>query len=122
MTVEGWFENLCNGALEDFRELVPNPNTRYRTWYKNAYGNWQRGSTGNMAYNATRLKIYKPTTSGDKIIHKAEIFIDEKIAPYVPYTNEPWISPRWLGHKNPNEGWFERSANSLATKIKQSVK
>lgn len=28
------------------------------------------------------------------------------IAPYMPYTNEPWISPRWNGKQNPNEGWW----------------
>lgn len=25
----------------------------------------------------------------------------------MPYTNEIWISPRWKGKKNPNEGWWQ---------------
>lgn len=28
------------------------------------------------------------------------------IAPYMPYTNEEWVSPKWNGAKNPNEGWW----------------
>ena len=31
------------------------------------------------------------------------------VAPYAVYTNEPWISDRWHGKKNPNEGWLDRS-------------
>ena len=43
--------------------------------------------------------------------------VDESIAPYVPYTNEPWISEKWNGKKNPNEGWFERATGFVATYI-----
>ncbi len=25
---------------------------------------------------------------------------------YAVYTEEPWLSPRWGGRKNPREGWF----------------
>ena len=35
------------------------------------------------------------------------IYVDESIAPYMPYTNEPWKSDRWNGKKNPNEAWWQ---------------
>lgn len=35
------------------------------------------------------------------------IYVDEDTAPYMPYTNEPWISPKWHGRKNPNLYWFD---------------
>lgn len=28
---------------------------------------------------------------------------------YMPYTEEKWISPRWRGRQNPNEGWFKEA-------------
>jgi hypothetical protein len=28
---------------------------------------------------------------------------------YMPYTEEKWISPRWRGRANPNEGWFKEA-------------
>ena len=77
-------------AVESIRaDWVPNPKTRYKSG----------GSTGNMAFNSLRYQ-----QEGDKFV----IYMDESIAPYVPYTNEPWISPRWHGKKNPNEGWWQR--------------
>jgi hypothetical protein len=33
---------------------------------------------------------------------------------YMPYTNEPWISPRWRGRENPNLYWFENAHEQLA--------
>ena len=77
-------------VVEEIRaDWVPNPDTRYK----------EGGSTGNMAFNALRYEITTDTV---------RIYVDEAIAPYVPYTNEPWISPRWHGKKNPNEGWWQR--------------
>lgn len=79
--------------------------------------------TGNLRFNATKsenavyfgVKVYK-------------IYIEDEIAPYVYYTNEPWISPRWHGKKNPNEGWIDRGvmevcqviANELGGKVIES--
>lgn len=66
-------------------------------------------NTGNMRYNATKV---------DNLGNgKWRLYIDENIAPYVPYTNEPWISPKWNGKKNPNEGWFERATDLVARYI-----
>lgn len=74
--------------------------------YINAYGSRVHVSTGNMANNATQLIV----TDNES----AKLIVDQKIAPYVPYTNEPWISPRWNGKKNPNEGWFDKAADMFA--------
>lgn len=86
---------------------VPNPATRYKPG----------GSTGNMAFNALKYEI-----RGGSIF----VYIDENIAPYVPYTNEPWLSAFWGGRKNPNEGWCDRFADAvvdmLAQKLKGTVK
>jgi hypothetical protein len=30
-------------------------------------------------------------------------------APYAPYVNEKWISPKWNGKSNPNEKWWENT-------------
>ena len=107
------FRALCNEVFTDvFQKAVPNPQTRYKAFYINAYGNVQRGSTGNMAFNASRIRHYTKSSV---------ISVDPKIAPYLPYTNEEWISPRWKGHKNPNQGWFERAADSVAAWIAKEL-
>ncbi len=36
------------------------------------------------------------------------VVIGGGIVDYAPYTTYAWISPRWKGAKNPNEGWVER--------------
>lgn len=64
--------------------------------------------TGNMATNSLRYKIE------GNVFH---IYMDEEIAPYVPYTNEPWISPRWHGKTNPNEGWWNDFAEIFAQRL-----
>ena len=107
------FIQVCDKALADFREIVPNPKTRGIDWYKNAYGHWQRGSTGNMAFNATRRRMPDENTY--------VIYVDKAIAPYVPYTNEEWISPKWKGHKNPNQGWFDRAAEIVVKSYMSSL-
>lgn len=108
------FISVCEKVFKEFQEVVPNPKTRYLPYYINAYGNRCKGSTGNMAFNASILSF--PDSKTGKIV------VDEKIAPYVPYTNEPWISPKWKGHKNPNEGWFDKSAEMVAKNLAKYVK
>ena len=66
--------------------------------------------TGNLAFNAIKVE--------DKGNGVWEIWVDGEppdigIAPYMPYTNEPWISPKWHGKKNPNEKWFDRVASEI---------
>lgn len=73
--------------------------------------------TGNMATNALRYR-----QEGNLFI----IYLDESIAPYVPYTIEPWTSPKWNGKQNPNEGWWEDwcklLANRVAAKLRGTIK
>ena len=64
--------------------------------------------TGNMALNALQVKV-----EGDTI----DITVDDSIAPYVPYTNEPWLSPKWDGKQNPNQGWWERFLAEFAKRL-----
>lgn len=54
--------------------------------------------TGNLAFNAI-----KGEWSDENTYH---IYVDENIAPYMVYTNEPWISSYWRGKQNPNEHWW----------------
>lgn len=108
------FRKVCIDAFGEFRELIPNPNTRYKKYYINAYGNRQRGSTGNLALTATQIRFKDANT--------CVIYIDPKIAPYMPYTTEKWISPKWKGKKNPNEGWFDRAANNVTERIARKLK
>lgn len=64
--------------------------------------------TGNMRYNSLKLeKISEDTymVFFNQIGEHKPGELDG-IAPYIPYTNEPWISPKWKGKKNPNQGWF----------------
>ena len=73
--------------------------------------------TGNLAYNAIQFEW---------IGTKFHWWVNEDIAPYMVYTNEPWTSPRWHGKKNPNEGWWERAVElftrTLAAKLKGEIK
>ena len=65
--------------------------------------------TGNMALQATKVEKVSE--------NEVKIFVDSAVAPYVVYTNEPWISPRWRGKENPNEKWFERATEKTAQAI-----
>ena len=38
---------------------------------------------------------------------------------YAIYTNEPWISPKWGGKQNPNQGWIERGIEKALPLIRQ---
>lgn len=65
--------------------------------------------TGNLRFNSIKRKTFS-----ENDVH---IYVNQKIAPYMVYTNEPWISPRWHGKKNPNEGWFDATAQMVAMDI-----
>lgn len=69
--------------------------------------------TGNLKNNSVKCE-YK----GDG---KWQITIDESVAPYMPYTNEPWVSPKWNGKKNPNEHWFDDAAGLIALLLSQEL-
>ena len=69
--------------------------------------------TGNLKNNAVKCE-YK----GDG---KWQITSDESVAPYMPYTNEPWVSPKFHGKKNPNEHWFDDAAGLIALLLSQEL-
>ena len=85
--------------------------------------------TGNLAYNAIKYRwengnqfvIYVDV--GDVGIVKNRV---EGIAPYMPYTNEKWISPRWNGKPNPNENWWNNASefviNYIASRLGGKLK
>ena len=68
--------------------------------------------TGNLRYNAIKLE-----KEGNDYV----IYVDQKIAPYMVFTNEPWISDKWGGKQNPNEGWFDKVAELVAKKIASAL-
>lgn len=95
-------QQVCEAV---FRPLVP-----YTQFPKRSInGGITLPSTGNMRFNATKVVAVDENT--------VNIYVDADIAPYVVYTNEPWISERWRGNKNPNEGWFEKATFAVAQRL-----
>lgn len=67
--------------------------------------------TGNLAssikyrwISENQFEIYIDVGDTDAFVRGAKF--DKGLAPYTPFTNEMWISPRWNGKKNPNENWW----------------
>ena len=58
--------------------------------------------TGNLRYNAIKLEMPDANT--------AILYVDEDIAPYMPYTNEKWEK---RPSRNPNEGWFDEAVQVI---------
>lgn len=81
--------------------------------------------TGNLRYNGVQYESPNP----DKFIIYVDYY-DAKtrkgIAWYMPYTNEPWISDKWNGKKNPNEGWWQNAVdlavNAIASALGGEIK
>ncbi len=69
--------------------------------------------TGNMALDAFKYKVVGNTLT---------IEVDVAVAPYVYYTNEPWLSDKWRGKKNPNEGWWNRLVDNYARRLAERLK
>lgn len=81
--------------------------------------------TGNLRYNAIKIEW----TNANEF----KLYVDESIAPYMPYTNEVWehklikmgnflpgqVVERMRTWDNPNEGWFDRAARAIAEFIAQ---
>lgn len=62
--------------------------------------------TGNLALNSIRIDIAN-----------ARVLIGgNDIAPYAPFTNEPWTHGQ-----NPNEGWIERAIEEAMPIIKSTL-
>lgn len=88
------FKIACEKACATLRELAPK-------------------DTGNLAYNAIKIEF-----ESDGV---CRIYVDESIAPYMPFTTKPWIAKRWNGKKNPNEGWWQAAVELLAEYIAQEL-
>lgn len=69
--------------------------------------------SGNLRDNAISVKYMDP-----KI---AQISVDLNIAPYMPYTNEPWVSSFWRGKQNPNLYWFDFAFLQVLRYLERSV-
>ena len=70
--------------------------------------------TGNLERNGIRVKIDNGTMCV-VVGHETSKLLGE----YAVYTNEPWISPKWGGKQNPNQGWIERGIEKALALIKQ---
>lgn len=71
--------------------------------------------TGNLALNALKIEFPSPRV--------CRIYVDEAIAPYMQFTNEPWehkmikmgnfrpgeTVDRFRAWDNPNEGWWDNA-------------
>lgn len=89
--------------------------------------------TGNLRYNAIRSTQYTQYREGLKTI--CEIYVDEDIAPYMPYTNEKWehkiikmgnfkkgeVVERFRDWDNPNEGWFDKAAEKIGERLAKKL-
>lgn len=89
------FKKVCENAVAQLRGLAPY-------------------DTGNLSQNAIRIEFPSPSV--------CLIYVDEAIAPYMPFTNEPWISPKWKGKKNPNEGWWQAAGELIVELMAQELK
>lgn len=88
------FKRSCEKACAQLRNLAPK-------------------DTGNLAYNAIKIEFPSPNV--------CHIYVDESIAPYMPFTTRPWVHPRWHGKKNPNEGWWQSAGEFLTEYVAQQV-
>lgn len=70
--------------------------------------------TGNLERNGIRVKIENGSMCVE-IGHDTSKVLGE----YAVYTNEPWISPKWGGKQNPNQGWIERGIEKALPLIRQ---
>lgn len=103
-TTHSMIDLAVQHAIEAGREIIPINKRKVST-------------RGNLRYNATNME---PT--GDT---SWEIYVsgdgEQGIAPYAPYTNEPWIAPRWNGKKNPNEGWWDRFVDFVVKDVAKTL-
>lgn len=84
--------------------------------------------TGNLRFNAIKLEMLDKNT--------CRLYVDESIAPYMKYTNEPWehknitmgnfrkgeTVTRFRSWDNPNEHWFDKAAQEIAEYLARTLK
>ena len=69
--------------------------------------------TWNLANNGVTLEYVD-----DRHIN---VYVNLNIAFYMIYTNEPWLSPKWNGKQNPNEGWWNECGEEIIPNIIEQV-
>ena len=85
-------------------------------------------NTGNLKYNAIKYKWNSPTQFEIYVdVGDTQAFVSGQkflggTAPYMPFTNETWISPRWNGKKNPHENWWNKEMELLIKFIAKRLK
>lgn len=94
MITHSVFQRECRRELKNLKSLAPY-------------------DTGNLANNAIKYEFPDPSV--------CVIYVDERVAPYMPYTTRPWVSPRWNGKKNPNEGWWQAAGELVAEDLAQKL-
>ena len=65
--------------------------------------------TGNLRFNAFQLK-----RTG---VNSWQILIKHSVAPYDIYVNGKWVSPKWHGKENPNEGFWQEVCDFIINYI-----
>lgn len=98
-----------NRAVEILRKEAPRNEKRAKL-----LKHPERRTTDNLKKNAIKLEYI-----GNGVY---KLWVDESIAPYMPYTNEPWVSPKWGGTPNPNENWFGNAERVIVEKISKTLK
>ena len=88
------FKRVCQRACKNLKMLAPY-------------------DTGNLSRNAIKIEFPSRNT--------CLIYVDESIAPYMPYTTRPWVSKRWHGKKNPNEGWWQAAVELIVEDIAKQL-
>lgn len=78
------------------------------------------------AINALREQTFVPYDTGNLKFNSIKgiwindstfrIYIDESVAPYMKFTQEPWSRG-----KNPNEGWFDKAVRFIANYLTQRL-
>lgn len=71
--------------------------------------------TGNLRYNGIRFEFPSPDVCEiyvDPEVTKVLLKTGEPIS-YMVFTNEPWLSSKWHGKKNPNEAWWQNTISDL---------
>lgn len=107
------YDKVFNNALKEIKEKAPVDTGNLK---ENAIvGKW----VGNNKY-----VIYINVGDTEAFVRGSQNV--RGVAPYTPFTNEKWISPRWNGKQNPNEHWWnnacEFAINEIAKQLKGSLK
>lgn len=90
---KGYFERVFLEAVDQLRRVAPKKSenlANHAIKYK-----WVNNNTFEIYVDVGKVGMVKKRISG--------------LAPYMPFTNEVWKSPKWNGKKNPNQGWWNNA-------------